>query len=115
VRNSKESTNPFYLLCVAAGVIFTVTACAEGLVMLRANRGFNFSDANETMHPLMNLLEQHGLAILGVEVAILGLGTFAAISLDHFRGKRQLRNRDPNRSTDDRESSTLGNSNHGNN
>jgi type IV secretory pathway VirB2 component (pilin) len=90
VQNRKESINPFYFLSVVAGVAFTVTACAFGLLILRTNRGLYSPDADPSEQPLMNLLDQHGLAILGAEVALLAVVTIAAIALDHFRGKRQL-------------------------
>ena len=69
---------------------FTVTACAYGLLILRTNRGLYLPEADSAAHPLMNLLDQHGLAILGAEVAVLAAVTIAAIALDHVRGKRQM-------------------------
>jgi hypothetical protein len=91
VQNRKELPNPFYLLSAVAGVAFTVTACAFGLMILRTNRGLYSPEADPSEQPLMNLLDQHGLAILGAEVALLAAVTIAAIALDHVRGKRQLR------------------------
>ena len=88
MSSRKEPLNPFYFLSVVAGVAFTVTACAYGLLILRTNRGLYLPDADSVAHPLMNLLDQHGLAILGVEVAVLAAVTITAIVLDHFRGKR---------------------------
>ena len=88
MSSRKEPFNPFYFLSVVAGVAFTVTACAYGLLILRTNRGLYLPEANAAEHPLMNLLDQHGLAILGVEVAVLAAVTIAAIALDHVRGKR---------------------------
>ena len=89
VQTRKEPFNPFYFLSVVAGVAFTITACAYGLLILRTNRGLYVPDADRAEHPLMNLLDQHGLAVLGAEVAVLAAVTIAAIALDHFRGKRQ--------------------------
>jgi hypothetical protein len=85
---SKEPSNPFYWLCVVAGVAFTVTACAYGLLMLRANRGLNLANTAGQEHPLMSFLDHYGMIILGVEVAILATASFAAILLDHVRGKQ---------------------------
>ena len=88
MSSRKEPLNPFYFLSSVAGVAFTVTACAYGLLILRTNRGVYLPEANAAEHPLMNLLDQHGLAILGAEVAVLAAVTIAAIALDHVRGKR---------------------------
>lgn len=85
---SKEPINPFYLLCAVIGVAFTVTACAYGVFMLRAIQGVKLADGAESAHPLMNLLDHHGMIILGVEVALLAAASLAAILLDHYRGKR---------------------------
>jgi hypothetical protein len=84
----KPPINPFYVLCVLAGVVFTVTACAYGVLMLQANRGLNVSGSVVAEHPLMNLLDRYGMIILGVEVAVLIAVSVSAIMLDHYRGKR---------------------------
>jgi hypothetical protein len=84
----KPPINPFYVLCVLAGVAFTVTACAYGVLILQANRGLNVSGSVVAEHPLMNLLDRYGMIILGVEVAVLVAVSVAAIMLDHYRGKR---------------------------
>jgi hypothetical protein len=89
--NPKEPINPFYVLSGIVGVAFTVTACAYGLIMVRANRGQSLVEEGCQVHPLLNLLDQHGLVILGVEVLLIGIVSIAAIVLDHFRGKRMAR------------------------
>ncbi len=86
--SSKQPINPFYVLCVVAGVAFTVTACAYGLLMVRANRGLDLMSGPPEEHPLMSFLNRRGMVILGVEVAVLAAVSVAAIMLDHYRGKR---------------------------
>jgi hypothetical protein len=88
MSNPKQPINPFYVLCVVAGVAFTVTACAYGLLMVRANRGLDLSSAMPEEHPLMSFLNRYGMIILGGEVAMLVAVSVAAITLDHYRGKR---------------------------
>jgi hypothetical protein len=88
MAREKEPINPFYVLSGVMGVAFTITACAYGIMMLRANRGMMSAEGSDTEHPLFSLLDQHGMAILGVEVVILAIASVAAILLDHFRGKR---------------------------
>ena len=84
----KQPINPFYVLSGVLGFAFTVTACAYGVLMLEANRGIMDSDALGPQHPLLSLLDTHGMAILAVEVALLGICSIAAIVLDHRRGRR---------------------------
>lgn len=87
----KEPINPFYILSGIVGVAFTVTACGYGLIMVRANRGQSLMDDGGQVHPLLDLLDRHGLVILGAEVLLIGVVSVAAIVLDHFRGKRAER------------------------
>ena len=92
VPRAKQPINPFYVLTAVAGVIFTITACGYGLLMLRANRAAmatgSESLAADGAHPLLSVLDQHGILILAVEVGILAVASVAAIALDHYRGKR---------------------------
>jgi hypothetical protein len=94
MTNSRQPTNPFYVLCVLVGIAFTVTACANGVMMLRSNRGLDLSSTAflsrtaPTEHPLMSFLDRYGMIILGGEVAVLAAVSLAAIMLDHYRGKR---------------------------
>ena len=87
VSKLKEPINPFYVVTAVVGVAFTITACGYGLLMLRANRAAA-SLTSEPLHPLMNLLDQHGILILAIEVGLLAVASVAAIVLDHYRGKR---------------------------
>ncbi len=93
--SSKQPINPFYVLCVVAGVAFSVTACAYGLLMVRANRGLDLLSGAPEDHPLMSFLNRWGMIILGVEVAVLAVVSVAAIMLDHYRGKRLKSARKP--------------------
>ncbi len=72
--SSKQPINPFYVLCVVAGVIFSVTACAYGLLMVRANRGLDLLNGTPEEHPLMSFLNRWGMIILGVERCSVGGG-----------------------------------------
>ena len=80
----KQPINPFYVLSAVLGVLFTLTACGYGVLMLRTNRGM--AQATEP-HPFLNLLDRHGMAILGVEVVLVAVFAVAAIWLDHYRGQ----------------------------
>ena len=95
MTKSKEPHNPFYWLCAVVGVIFTITACAYGVFMLRANQGLDWPATASGEHPLMSLLDRHGMIILGVEVAVLAAVSLAAIMLDHYRGQRAKSQRKP--------------------
>lgn len=84
----KKKLNPFYVLLVIVGVAFCVTASAFGLMTLRGvqSSGPVIQDLdgseNSGPHPLMTLMETHGMSIIMVELVLLGIFTFAAIGLD---------------------------------
>jgi len=86
----REPINPFYVASGILGVAFTLTACAYGVLMLQANRGMMRSDSLGQEHPLLSLLNTHGVAILAIEVLLLGIASIAAIVLDHYRGRRSI-------------------------
>ena len=75
--------NPFYIASLPAGIVFAITACAYVVMTVRG------SDPQQSEATgLIALLEQHGLAILIGEIALLGLLTFAAIASDDFWTRR---------------------------
>lgn len=88
----REPFNPFYALLVVLGVVFLVTACAYYVMAFRALRpapgGVGQGPAS---HPLTDLLDRQGIAILGWELGLLAAATFAAMGLDRFRSLRQQR------------------------
>ena len=72
------------------GVLFTLTACAYGVMMLHDISGQGLPQRGEAGFDLTNLLNKKGTAILGVELAGLAIFSIAAIYLDHLRGQRQI-------------------------
>jgi hypothetical protein len=60
VSKTKQSFNPFYLLAMLFGIVFTITACAFGLMMLRSIRPEGLPQAGDPGFGLMDLLSQHG-------------------------------------------------------
>jgi hypothetical protein len=81
--SARKPTNPFYLAAIPIGILFAVTACAYVVMMVRA---VTPQPGNAT--PMVQWLDRHGLATLIVELAALGLLTFAAIASDDFWTRR---------------------------
>ena len=76
-------TNPFYAVLVVVGLAFAFTACAYTVM------SFQNLDPHAIDRPgLGQLMKQHGLTILAVELGLLTLLTIAAISTDDFWSKR---------------------------
>ncbi len=82
-----KTANPFYILLVVVGVAFAVTACAYGVMAFAAMKGA--PDAANS--GLFQFLDQHGVLVMGAELGLLGLFTFAAMSTDEFWRKRAER------------------------
>ena len=79
----KKPTNPFYAALIPVGVIFVLTACSY---FVMASRGLDPHSADDA--GLMGLMNHYGLAILVVELVLLGILTVAAIGTDDFWTRR---------------------------
>ena len=78
-----KPVNPFYLALVPAGIVFAVTACAYGVTTVRALNPHQSAEEG-----LSQVLDQHGMVILAVELAVLAILTVAAISTDDYWTRR---------------------------
>ena len=76
-------TNPFYLLLLAAGVIFAVTCCAYGVMVVQALKPLPMSS------PLLVWLQQHGTLMLAIEIGVLAVLMVAAFATDGYFNKEK--------------------------
>lgn len=79
--------NPFYFLLALVGIAFCVSASAFGLMTLRQSRAPQavlLEDAQTPVHPLMKLMDRHGMKILMGELGLLAVFTFGAIATDQI-------------------------------
>lgn len=76
---ARRPFNPFYPLLVAAGVLFTVTATAYGVMAFTDVRG-GLPDPAEG--GLLVALDRHGLKLLAAELLVLAIATVGAIASD---------------------------------
>ncbi len=84
MAKQNEPFNIFYGLLVFVGIAFGVTAFAYFVMAIRA-RSTMIAEAPG----LMTLLDRHGAALLGIELALLALCTVGAIGWDHFWSHRE--------------------------
>ena len=80
----RQAINPFYPLLVIAGVAFSVTAFAYGVMALKAIS----PTAGDDQHPLLTFLDQHGMLLMAVELAVLAATCFLAMGTDRFWSRR---------------------------
>jgi hypothetical protein len=92
MKRSHKFANPFYGLLLAAGIAFALTAFAYGVMAFRDRdmRALAATPAGATSpeHPLMAWMSRHGEAALMTELAVLAVGTFAAIGTDDYWQRR---------------------------
>lgn len=85
--NKKKTVNPFYLLLLISGCAFAITACAYGAMTVRELGQSRLPRSMSQEAPVNGrgfneLMDKHGLNIMIVELALLGIGTFGAIAYD---------------------------------
>lgn len=84
----KKAVNPFYVLLLAVGVAFTITAAAYGVMAYHETRpGGAWSTTGEA-HLLLSFMSQHGDGLMIGELALLGIFTVGAIGTDHLWNAR---------------------------
>lgn len=93
MAKAREPVNPFYVLLVLLGIVFLVTACAYGVMAYRALSPEVARQAKP--HPLTEFLDDHGVELLGGELALLAVASFAAMGLDRWRDLRRPKESPP--------------------
>jgi hypothetical protein len=86
--------NPFYFLLAVVGVAFCVSASAFGLMTLRQSRAPQvvlLEEQQNQVHPLMKLMDEHGMTILMCELGVLAAFSFAAMATDQIHTNKQAR------------------------
>lgn len=78
--------NPFYVILGVMGFVFTITATSYCMSVLRGVRPE--TAAGSGSHPLEQIMDRYGTAILTGELAILAIATVGAVALDHVEGER---------------------------
>jgi hypothetical protein len=87
-----QRVNPFYILLVVAGTLFTVTACAYGVMAVRHLHAADRlrpglarqATLTEPDIGFMQLMDEHGGRLMLVELAILGVTSLAAMGTDRY-------------------------------
>lgn len=107
-KKSKEPFNPFYTLVLPVGVVFTLTACAYGWMVFLDSRRYDPTVPSVDSNALLGFLDQHGLLLIVVELAVLGAATVGALAWDQYGGGGEAAA--DSGTSDDSESSSQGDS-----
>ena len=84
MSKGKQLPNPFYVALVIVGIVFSITACAYGVMAFKAAHP---AAAELTIGPgagLMGFLDEHGGKLMAIELVLLGIATVGAIGSDHY-------------------------------
>jgi hypothetical protein len=84
---SRRRRNPFYLLLGIVGFLFTITAMSYCMAVLRGVRPDRA--AATRAHPVQQLMDRYGTAILAGELLVLAIATVGAVAVDHVAGERE--------------------------
>jgi hypothetical protein len=76
----RQLRNPFYVLLMVAGVVFTITMCAYAVMTIQLGR----ATEPPPTEGLVWFLSEHGLTTIIVELVLLALATVLAISTDEY-------------------------------
>jgi hypothetical protein len=88
VAKRKSALNPFYPVLVLVGIVFALTACAYGVMAFRAVKATSMSAAQAEAGGLTGFLDRHGVSLMGGELAILAVASFAAMGTDGYWARR---------------------------
>ena len=80
----KKRTNPFYVLLVLVGVTFTLTACAYGVMTVRAIRPDTTAPSTESSENFMKFIDKNGFSLLMWQLGALAVFTVAAMTADVY-------------------------------
>lgn len=84
----KQTSNPFYSVLLVAGVAFALTACAYGVMIVHKLEPGRVAPASTSGTGVIDFMDDHGAAIMIVELVVLAIATGAAIGTDRIRARR---------------------------
>ena len=93
----KTAFNPFYVLLVVLGLVFSLTACAYGVMAFRAVSEASHhgvvAPGEAAVEPpessqLLVFLDRYGMQLLAGELVLLAIASFAAMGTDSYWTRR---------------------------
>lgn len=86
----RNFANPFYVMLLLAGLVFSITACAYGVMTVRGLKA-PLIDHTGSGNLLMNWLDANGFRLMLIELAVLAMFCALAIGTDSFWERRAKR------------------------
>jgi hypothetical protein len=88
VAKVKEPFNPFYALLLVAGILFSVSACAYGVMAFTAVKKGPIVAGPSSGQRLLAFLDDHGGKLLAGELAVLAIATVGVMFWDQRAASR---------------------------
>ena len=98
-----KNPNPFHALLVVVSVVFTLSACAYGVMAVRNMNPGQQTPGPGDGHLLIEMLDRYGAYILLIELAVLAIVVAAAIGTEAYRKRLVGRRQRPATETDSEE------------
>ena len=93
----RQPMKPFYVLLIVTGLAFAITACGFGVMTFTDVQGpgilgvtGNAAADSGKEHPLFRFLDQYGMQLMLVELALLAVATVGCIAADTWYERRQV-------------------------
>lgn len=81
MAKKRPFANPFYALLLVVGVAFLLTATSYGVMAFRDVQGHSAVDSGSGLMPF---LDRYGGLLMGIELAVLVVASFAAMATDGY-------------------------------
>ena len=95
MAKQRRPINPFYILLVVTGLVFALTACGFGVMTFTDVHGTEILEAAGAEkvpagqdHTLFAFLDQSGMKVMLIELAVLAVATVGCIVLDTWYERR---------------------------
>ena len=93
----RRPIKPFYVLLIVTGLAFAITACGFGVMTFTDVQGpgilgvtGNAAADSGREHPLFKFLDQYGMQLMLLELALLAVATVGCIAADTWYERRQV-------------------------
>ncbi len=92
---SQKVVNPFYVLLMVVGLVFSITACAYGVMVVKLARPDEQAIETPPDSGMVAWMDEYGTTLLLAELAALAVTTTAAIGTDDYWTQRAARRQSP--------------------
>lgn len=79
MASTRARTNPFYVLLVVVGIVFSLTAMLYFILMLNQMEG-----RHGELSGVLHFMDKYGMRVMMLEIGVLAVATVGAIGTEHI-------------------------------